>query len=275
MEITTLAKFFNKFFNTAVLLAPVIVKKSLIIIILWLSYNPLKKFLEGVLKKFFSLKKVDELLVNFLLSFLRIGLIIFYLLNVIQILGIEATSIITILGSIGLGVGLALKGSLSDLAGGIQILVSRHFVKGDYIITCGVEGTVEKINFLYTKLYTLDNKLIIIPNAKLSSDVVTNLTANKERRVDLTVSVSYETSIDKVKTVLKEILKSQPKILQNRDIFVKLIKHNSSSLDFGIRVWTKKGDYWEVYYNLLEVIKKRFDEENIEIPYNKLEIYQK
>lgn len=275
METTALTRFFNEFMDAAVKAAPVLTKKGIFLVILFLTYKPVKNFFDRfVIKALFS-KKFDELLVNFLQSFLNIIILIFYVLNVIQILGIETTSILTILGSIGLGVGLALKGGFADLAGGIQILISKYFVKGDYIVTCGVEGVVQKITFLYTLLYTTDNKSIIIPNGRLTNEVITNVSANKERRVDLVFSVAYDTSIEKVKAILNEIARQHEKILQDRDIFVRLEKHNSSSLDFKVRVWSKKEDYWTVYFDLMEQVKNRFDAEGIEIPYNKLDVYQR
>lgn len=146
------------------------------------------------------------------------------------------TSNLALIGSIGIGVGLGLEGSLSDLAGGTQILVSRIFPKEDYISSCGVESVVQRITFLYTVLFTLDNKQIVIPNGKLSGDVVTNYGFNSKRRVDLIFSTSYDTNIEKVKELITNILKNHSLVIQERDIFVRLGKDNSSSLDFIVRV---------------------------------------
>ncbi|MGL4653710.1 MAG: mechanosensitive ion channel family protein [Cetobacterium sp.] len=271
----TLATFINEFTAALAKSAPIFIKKVIFLAILWTTYKPVKGFLMKAFNKFLSLKKLDELLIHFLESFLNIIIIIFYALNVIQILGIEMTSILALLGSIGIGIGLALKGSLSDLAGGMQILASRYFTKGDYIVTCGVEGIVQRITFLYTILHTIDNKFVVIPNGKLSAEVIINAGANSERRVDSVFSVSYDTSIDKVKEILTQIAKEHKLILQDKDIFVRLSKHNSSSLDFTMRVWSKKEHYWDVFFDLQELVKKKFDEEGIEIPYNKLDVYQK
>lgn len=267
--------FVNEFTVALAKLGPIFLKKLVLLIILWITYKPVQSFILKAFNKFLSLKKLDELLVNFLMSFLNILIIIFYSLNVIQILGIETASILALLGSIGIGVGLALKGSLSDLAGGIQILASRYFTKGDYIIACGTEGTVQKITFLYTILHTVDNKFVVVPNGKLSGEVIVNSGANALRRVDFVFSVSYDTSIDQVKDILNQIAKNHPLILKDKDIFVRLSKLNASSLDFTMRVWTKKEHYWDVFFDLQEIVKKRFDQEGIEIPYNKLDIYQK
>lgn len=271
----TLTTFTNEFVKSAAVAAPIIIKKLIALAVVFLTYRPVKGFLDRVFRKFLSIKQMDELLINFLQSLLNVCIFIFYLLTIIQILGIQVTSILALLGSIGLGVGLALKGSLSDLAGGLQILASRYFSKGDYIITCGVEGIVEKITFLYTILHTVDNKTVIIPNGKVSTDIVTNVSSSSERRVDFVFSVSYDSSIEKVKEILNDIAKKHPLILQDKDIFVRLGKHNSSSLDFTMRVWTKKENYWNVFFDLQEIVKERFDQEGIEIPYNKIDVYQK
>lgn len=179
------------------------------------------------------------------------------------------------IGSIGIGVGLALKGSLSDLAGGIQILVSKYFVKGNFINVAGIEGTVQKITLLYTVLHTPDNKVIIVPNGKLSSGVIINVTATDVRRVDFVFSTSYETNAKKVREILFDIVSDYPYILQDKEMFIKLSKLNSSSLDFTVRVWGKKENYRDILFDLPEIVKNRFDEEGIEIPYNKLDIYQR
>lgn len=267
--------FANEFIAASAKAGPIIIKKILLLIVLLITYKPVKIFLIRAFNKFVKLKKWDELLVNFLQSLLHIIIIVFYILNVVQILGIETTSILTILGSIGIGLGLAIKGSLSDLAGGIQILISQFFTKGDYIMTCGVEGTVQRITFLYTVLYTVDNKSIVIPNGKLSSEIITNTGANTERRLDCIFSVSYDTPIDKVKQILTTIGKEHKMILQDKGIFVRLNKQNASSLDFIMKVWTTKEHYWDVFFDLQETVKERFDKNGIEIPYNKLDVYQK
>ncbi|MBC2850777.1 mechanosensitive ion channel [Cetobacterium sp. 8H] len=270
-----ISTFLNELLTALAKATPIILKKLVLLGILWATYKPFKNFCFRAFRKFLSLKKLDELLVHFLESLLNIAIIMFYILDVIQIIGIEMTSVLALLGSIGIGVGLALKGSLSDLAGGMQILASRYFTKGDYIVTCGVEGIVQRITFLYTVLHTVDNKFVVVPNGKLSGEVIINAGANLERRVDSVFSVSYDTSIDKVKEILREIAENHPLVLKDKDIFVRLSKHNASSLDFTMRVWAKKDHYWDVFFDLQETVKKRFDQEGIEIPYNKIDVYQK
>lgn len=271
----TLEMFLNWLYKESMDLAPKAAKKLVFLIIIFLLYRPIVNLLNKIVRKFLSLRQVDELVIHFMESTVTTIVFIFYSLIVISVLGIRTTSFLALLGSIGVGIGLALKGSLSDLAGGVQILVARYFTKGDYIQTCGVEGTVQKITFLYTVLYTRDNKSTIIPNGKVTSEIITNFSANNERRVDFTFSVAYDTSIQEVKNILREVAEEHELVLKHREIFVRLQKHNASSLDFAMRVWTKKENYWDVFFDMQELVKDKFDQAGIEIPYNKLDVYQK
>ncbi|MGL4768807.1 MAG: mechanosensitive ion channel family protein [Mycoplasmoidaceae bacterium] len=221
---------FWKELNIIEIVTPLILENGLLLLLLYLSYKPIKILTTKFIHKILELKKIDSLLKEFLTALIDSIIIIFYVLNLVHILRVETTTLLTMIGSIGIDVGLALKGSLSDLTGGIQILISKYFVKGNFINVAGVEGTVQKITLLYTVLHTPDNKVIIIPNGKLSSGVITNVTANDDRRVDFIFSTSYETNAKKVRDIL---------------------------------------------FDLPEIVKDRFDEEGIEIPYNKLDIYQK
>lgn len=256
-------------------LIPLILEKGFFLLVLYLSYKPVKNITTKFIYKILELKKIDLLLKEFLITFIDSIIIIFYVLNIVHILGVETTTLITIIGSIGIGIGLALKGSLSDLAGGIQILVSKYFTKGNFINVVGIEGTVQKITLLYTVLHTPDNKVIIVPNGKLSSGVIINITANDVRRVEFIFSTSYDTNAKNVREILYDIVSNYPYILQDKEIFIKLSKLNSSSLDFIVRVWGKKENYRDILFDLPEIVKDRFDEEGIEIPYNKLDIYQR
>ena len=266
---------FGKDLKILEMLTPLILEKGFYLLILYLSYKPLKILTTKFFHKILELKKIDLLLKEFLITLIESIIIIFYVLNIVHVLGVETTTLLTMIGSIGIGVGLALKGSLSDLAGGIQILVSKYFVKGNFINIAGIEGTVQKITLLYTVLHTPDNKVIIVPNGKLSSGVIINVTANDVRRVDFIFSTSYETNAKKVREILFDIVSSYPYTLQDKEIFIKLSKLNSSSLDFTVRVWGKKENYRDILFDLPEIVKNRFDEEGIEIPYNKLDIYQR
>ncbi|MDH6458708.1 small conductance mechanosensitive channel [Fusobacterium sp. PH5-7] len=227
------------------------------------------------LKLLMEKSHVDELLSSFILSLTKTIIYIGFFFLVIGGLGVKATSLITLLGTAGLAVGLALQGSLSNLAGGVLILFFKPFLKGEYIKSNSGEGTVESIHILYTILTTLDNSRIIIPNSQLANAAIINISRNDERRVDLTVSVAYGTQEEKVKKILTEIAEEDSNILHDKGYTIRMNKHNSSSLDYVYRVWTKKENYWEVYFSLTEKVAKYFERERIEIPYQKIDIYNK
>lgn len=227
------------------------------------------------LKLLMEKSHVDELLSSFILSLTKTIIYIGFFFLVIGGLGVKATSLITLLGTAGLAVGLALQGSLSNLAGGVLILFFKPFLKGEYIKSNSGEGTVESIHILYTILTTLDNSRIIIPNSQLANVAIINISRNDERRVDLTVSVAYGTQEEKIKKILTEIAEENSNILHDKGYTIRMNKHNSSSLDYVYRVWTKKENYWEVYFSLTEKVAKYFERERIEIPYQKIDIYNK
>ena len=233
--------------------------------------NISKKFL-----KFAELKAVDVTIVKFLKSCINISLKCILLLSIIGgYWDVKLTGLAAILASAGVAVGLALQGSLSNFAGGFIILFLRPFKVGDYIQAAGFEGTVEQIGVFYTNLATIDNKLVMIPNGTLSNGSLINYSAKETRRVDLVFSVSYVSDLLKVRRVLKEIVDKHKLILQKPEPFIGLIHQNASSLDFTVRVWVKNSDYWTVYFDLLESVKNRFDEEHIDIPYPQMDLHLK
>lgn len=249
--------------------------KLIWILLILITYKHIIKFINKTSKSILEKNKVEPLLKSFLLSLINGVAYIFIFFLFISVIGFKATSLITILGTAGIAIGLALQGSLSNLAGGVLILFFKPFLKGDYIESSGISGVVDNIQILYTTLLTFDNKKIIIPNGQLANSSVVNLSTNNERRVDLTVSVSYDTDINLVKETLKDIANSHDKIIHSKNYIIRLANINASSLDFAFKVWTKNSDYWDVYSNLNETIVNVFREKNIEIPYNKLDIYNK
>ena len=233
------------------------------------------KIVEKNLKKENKLKKLDSSVKGFLISILSISLKILLFVVAASIIGIPTTSFITILGSAGLAVGLALQGGLSNLAGGLMILIFKPFKVGDYIESNGKEGTVKSITMFYTSLTTPDNKVIQVPNGILSNNTIVNFTANPERRLDLEFNVSYDSKIDKVKKVITEVLDSSSFVIKKKKKTVRLIKHGDSSLIFTTRIKIKKEDYFSAMFELEENIKEAFDKNKIEIPYPQLDIHQK
>ena len=180
-----------------------------------------------------------------------------------------------VLGTAGLAVGLALQGSLANLAGGVLILFFKPFSKGDYIVTSSGSGTVESIYILYTVIVTLENFRITIPNSSLANSAVTNASKNPERRIDTLICVSYDSDIELVKSTIKNILDNHKDILHDKGYVIRLKAHNASSLDFVLRAWVNRENYWDTYYDIMEQIIIDFRKKNIEIPYNKLDVYQK
>ena len=207
-----------------------------------------KPFLNGIVKATriaMEKNKVDPLLETFTISFIKTLIYIVYLFFLVSILGIEAASLLTILGTAGIAVGLALQGSLSNLAGGVLILFFRPFTKGDFISNgSGIDGTVEETHILYTVLNTPDNKRVMVPNGQLANNPVINFSRNPERRVDLVFSVSYDTSIEKALEVLNQVANENPDVIRRQDTTIRLSKQNTSSLDFVFRVWVKTENYW-------------------------------
>ncbi|MDU1910614.1 mechanosensitive ion channel family protein [Fusobacterium sp.] len=249
--------------------------KIVLIVFLLVIVNPVVRISTQTLKVLMEKSHVDELLVAFIVSLAKTIMYVIFFFLLIGSLGVKATSLLTLLGTAGLAVGLALQGSLSNLAGGVLILFFKPFLKGEWIESNAGSGVVETIHILYTVLNTKDNAKIIVPNGQLANSALKNISRNTERRVDLEVSVAYGTSGEKVKEILKEIADNHSKILHEKGYTIRMCRHNSSSLDYNYRVWVLKENYWEVYYDLLEEVIARFDKDGIEVPYQKIDIYNK
>ena len=232
------------------------------------------KFLRKLLQRFLDRTNVDKGVKQFLDSLTKVVLYFFLIVIICSWFGIPTTSVAALLGSAGLAVGLALQGSLSNFAGGVLILLLKPFKVGDYIIEDGGknEGTVAEIELFYTKLTTIDNRVVIIPNGILSNTSLTNVTRQDKRRVDLTVGVSYQADIKLVKQVLETVLQKEERRLPEEEISVFVAELADSSVQMGCRIWVKTEDYWPVKWHLLEEIKYRLEENGIEIPYNQLEV---
>jgi len=223
--------------------------------------------------KFLEKAKVDSTLRPFIVSFTSAGLKILLILVVLTQLGAELSSFVAIIGASSLAIGLAFQGVLSNFAGGVLLLSLRPFKVGDYINAAGFEGFVEAIHIFNTVIVTNDNKVITVPNGNLSNASVTNFTSKSTRRVDLTFTVGYEQNIDVIKKLLTSICEQHELVHKDPAPFIKLLKHGDNSLHFVVRVWTKTEYYWDVYYDLLEIVKKRFDEEHITIPYPQIDVH--
>lgn len=208
-------------------------------------------------------------------SLLKFGLYVLLIVIVAGNLGIEMSSITALFAAAGVGISLALQGTLSNLAGGVQILFLKPFVVGDYIIedTNKNEGTVKEIKVFYTKLSTIENKTIVIPNGILTGNSLTNVTAKAERQLDLKVGISYESDLKRAKELLEQMLETNPQIIKEEDWKVFVDALGDSAVILGIRAWVKTEEYWPTRWGLLEEIKLMFDAEGIEIPYNQMTVH--
>ena len=191
----------------------------------------------------------------------------------LQTVGLTATSLTALVASAGVAVGLALQGSLSNFAGGVLILLVRPFKVGDYIVSQYGEGTVAVIGLVYTTLNTMDNKTVVIPNGSLSNSPITNATAEKFRRLDLTVGIGYQADLKKAKDILLDIYTSHPKVLKDHPIQVFVDQLADSAVIIGGRGWTATDDYWPTRWDITEEIKLRLDEAGIEIPFNQMDVH--
>ena len=243
-------------------------------IILWIG-SKLIKILIKAIKKGKLFNKMEKSLQSFLLSFITASLKIVLFISLASFLGIPMTSLITVLGSAAVAIGLALQGGLSNLAGGVMILFFKPFKIGDYVDTHVDSGTVMDISLFYTTLQTVDNRTIMLPNGNLVNNPIINYSELEERRLDLTISVDYSSDIDKVKKVITETAMLDDRIIKEKDVFVRLNEMADSSLNFAVRVWVKSVDYWPVNFDLKENIKKALDKNDISIPFPQMDVHVK
>ncbi|MBQ2882619.1 MAG: mechanosensitive ion channel [Alphaproteobacteria bacterium] len=243
-------------------------------VILFIGFK-LIKFIRKILKKSLSKASIELGVIQFLDSLLKVILNFILVLIVAGNFGFDATSIVALMGSAGVAVGLALQGSLSNIAGGILILLLKPFRVGDYIIedSNGNEGTVKEIGIFFTKLQTGDNKIVILPNGSLANNSMTNFSEAHLRRVDVTVGISYDADIKKAKDILWRIIDEDADVKQDDTKRVYVDSLGASEVVLGLRVYCENAKYWELKWRLLETIKLAFDEEGIEIPYQKLDVH--
>lgn len=249
-----------------------IVNLVIALIVMIVGYRVIAGF-ENRLKRPHKFSKLEPSVKSFAISFITISLKILLMIIVLSIVGVPMASLVTIVGSCAVAIGLALQGGLSNIAGGLMILLFKPFKVGDYISSNGIDGTVKAITTFYTTIVTIDNKVIQLPNGNLSNSNITNFSANPTRRVDIEVSVSYNSDIEKVKKIINKIIDSHELIIQDKEKFCRLKTHGSSALIFVVRVWTNTPDYWNVYFDLMEGIKKEFDKNHIEIPFDQLDVH--
>ena len=217
--------------------------------------------------------KVDDILVSFVSSLCYVGIMAFIIIAALGQLGIQTASFVAVLAAAGLAVGLALQGSLSNFAAGVLMIIFKPFKVGDFIEGGGVAGVVEEIGIFTTELKSPDNKKIIVPNAKMTSDNIVNYTAKNMRRIDIVAGVSYSDDLDKVKKILAEIMAKDDRILKDPAPTIGVLELADSSVNFAVRPWVKTAEYWDVFFATQESIKKRFDAEGICIPFPQQDVH--
>lgn len=234
------------------------------------------KFVRKIVCHSMDRAKADVGVKQFVDSFLKASLYVVLCFMIAASFGVDAASIVALLGSAGVAIGLAVQGSLSNLAGGVLILILKPFKVGDYIVEgSGREGQVAEIQIFYTKLVTTDNKLVILPNGSLANNCIVNVTARHFRRVDVAVNVGYDADIKKAKEVLNKMLREDEKTLKSREMLVFVDELGDSSIRLNVRCWFVNEDYWEGKWRITENCKYALDEAGIEIPYNQLDVHMK
>ncbi|NNC76576.1 MAG: mechanosensitive ion channel [Woeseiaceae bacterium] len=230
-------------------------------------------FIVRALRAAMRRNEIEKTLETFLCNLIRWALMVVVIIAAIAQVGIETTSFIAVFGAAGLAVGLALQGSLSNFASGVLIVLFRPYRVGDFIEAAGISGSVEQVQILTTILKTGDNKRVIVPNSKVMDSIITNFSANENRRIDLVIGVSYDDNLDKVKKTLQELVDADERILEDPAPKIAVLELADSSVNFVVRPWARTEDYWNVRFDLTEAIKKRFDEENITFPFPQQDVH--
>lgn len=233
------------------------------------------KWIRKIVRKSFERANADAGVSQFVDSMLKFGLYALLIFIIATEFGVESSSVAALIASAGVAVGLALQGSLSNFAGGILILLLKPFAVGDYIIVTqeGIEGTVKEIQIFYTKLATVDNQTVVVPNSILTNNSLTNVTARPERKLDLKVGISYDADLKKAKSLIEDMLLHDESIIQDEEIRVFVASLGDSAVMIGLRAWVKTEEYWATRWRLMEEIKLTFDAEGIDIPYNQLTVH--
>ncbi|EEY6639880.1 small-conductance mechanosensitive channel MscS [Escherichia coli] len=217
-------------------------------------------------------RKIDATVADFLSALVRYGIIAFTLIAALGRVGVQTASVIAVLGAAGLAVGLALQGSLSNLAAGVLLVMFRPFRAGEYVDLGGVAGTVLSVQIFSTTMRTADGKIIVIPNGKIIAGNIINFSREPVRRNEFIIGVAYDSDIDQVKQILTNIIQSEDRILKDREMTVRLNELGASSINFVVRVWSNSGDLQNVYWDVLERIKREFDAAGISFPYLQMDV---
>ncbi|MCG6938290.1 MAG: mechanosensitive ion channel [Gammaproteobacteria bacterium] len=246
-------------------------------IVMALAIFIIGKMVVGILvriaKKLMTKAKVDAILVNFIGSIVSTVLLLFVVVAALDQLGVDTTSLIALIGAAGLAIGLALQGTLQNLASGVMLIIFRPFNDGNYVEAAGVAGIIEKIGIFTTTMRTGDNREIIVPNGEIFGGTITNYSKRDTRRVDMVFGIGYGDDIKAAKDILNRILQEDERVLKDPAPLVAVAELGDSSVNFNVRPWVKTGDYWNVYFDTHEKVKLTFDAEGITIPYPQMDVH--
>lgn len=231
-----------------------------------------RKVVMGVLNRGLHKSKLEKSFHSFIRSTVSILLWFVTLMIVAETLGIDATSLLALVSIAGLAISLSVQDTLANLAGGLTILGTHPFKVGDYVAIGGTEGTIQEIGMVYTKLTTVDNRRIVVPNSIVADAEVTNYSTEPQRRVDLVISAPYSAPVEDVKAAILSVVTAHEKVLKDPAPFVRLSSYGDSAIEYTIRAWCENADYWDVYFDLLEQVKDGFDKNAISFPYPKMEV---
>lgn len=266
-----IGEFFKNLGSSLVAMLPKLIF-AVVVLVIGIIVTKLTLF---ILSKGLNKTKLDLTVTKFTSQVVKIVLYMLLITIVLSMLGIPSTSIITVIGTAGVAIGLALQTSLSNLAGGFLLMINKPFKIGDYIITNGVEGTVAQISLLYTRLDSATNQAVFIPNGMAINATIINNNANKTRRVEMLYSISYDDDVTKAKSLIEELLNADQRVLHEMPMAVVLKEHGSSALIIRARAWCATDDYWDIYFDMNEKVRAAFIENGISIPYDQIDVHIK
>lgn len=230
------------------------------------------RMISNTVNKLMRARHIDATVADFLSALVRYGIIAFTLIAALGRVGVQTASVIAVLGAAGLAIGLALQGSLSNLAAGVLLVTFRPFRSGEYVDLGGVAGTVLQVQIFSTTLRSADGRIIVVPNGKIIAGNIINFSREPVRRNEFIIGVAYDSDIDLVRRLLTEIIESDDRILKEREMTVRLNELGASSINFVVRVWSNSGDLQNVYWDVLERVKRSFDEHGISFPYPQMDV---
>mgnify|MGYP001325835615 CR=1 FL=1 len=269
MDTKALESSFDQLLNYTIAYFPKLILAVVTLVIGLKLVNLFSSFITKILHK----KDVEPSLASFLNSVSKIGLKVLLIVSVVSMVGVEMTSFIALLGGAGVAAGMALSGTLQNFSGGVIILIFKPFKVGDFIEAQGYMGTVREIQIFNTILKTPDNKTVVIPNAPLSNSSLINFTAEKTRRVDFIFGIGYDSSIDQARDIIRNLIESDIRILKEPNYEIVVGSLGDSSVNLTVRVWANLENYWPVFFDLNESVKKAFDKEGIVIPFPQRDVH--